>query len=391
MKTNRTDYVSFQHVKKTYDGKTLVVKDFNLDIAPGEFVTMLGPSGSGKTTCLMMLAGFETATHGEIFIDGTPVNHLAPHKREIGMVFQNYALFPHMTIAENLAFPLKVRNMSAREIAERVENILSMVELSHVANRYPKQLSGGQQQRVALARALVFEPKLVLMDEPLGALDKQLRETMQMEIKHLHEKLGITILYVTHDQDEALTMSDRIAVFNDGQVQQLAPPNELYESPSNAFVAQFIGENNQIVGQVQSLEDQYCQVAVGSYRVQAKSVQVANERSLTTLSIRPEKIVINPQGPELQNRFVGQVNEMIYHGDHFRLIIEVSGFAKLVVKVPNDSGQGLVVRVGEQVEIGWRKQDCHALDFHEPDSQAQNRSGLGHKTTRDGAKVEEAL
>lgn len=391
MKTNRTDYVSFQHVKKTYDGKTLVVKDFNLDIAPGEFVTMLGPSGSGKTTCLMMLAGFETATHGEIFIDGTPVNHLAPHKREIGMVFQNYALFPHMTIAENLAFPLKVRNMSAREIAERVENILFMVELSHVANRYPKQLSGGQQQRVALARALVFEPKLVLMDEPLGALDKQLRETMQMEIKHLHEKLGITILYVTHDQDEALTMSDRIAVFNDGQVQQLAPPNELYESPSNAFVAQFIGENNQIVGQVQSLEDQYCQVAVGSYQVQAKSVQVAIERSLTTLSIRPEKIVINPQGPELQNRFVGRVNEMIYHGDHFRLIIEVSGFAKLVVKVPNDSGQGLVLRVGEQVEIGWRKQDCHALDFHESDSQAQNRSGLGHKTTRDGAKVEEAL
>ncbi|GAL35690.1 putrescine transport ATP-binding protein PotA [Vibrio maritimus] len=391
MKTNRTDYVSFQHVKKTYDGKTLVVKDFNLDIAPGEFVTMLGPSGSGKTTCLMMLAGFETATHGEIFIDGTPVNHLAPHKREIGMVFQNYALFPHMTIAENLAFPLKVRNMSTREIAERVENILSMVELSHVANRYPKQLSGGQQQRVALARALVFEPKLVLMDEPLGALDKQLRETMQMEIKHLHEKLGITILYVTHDQDEALTMSDRIAVFNDGEVQQLAPPNELYESPSNAFVAQFIGENNQIVGQVQSLEEQYCQVAVGSYQVQAKSVQVVNERALTTLSIRPEKIVINPQGSELQNRFVGRVNEMIYHGDHFRLIIEVSGFASLVVKVPNDSGQGLAVRVGEQVEIGWRKQDCHALDYQEQNFQEQNSSEPSRNADRDGAREEEAL
>ncbi|MGF1750020.1 ABC transporter ATP-binding protein [Vibrio cionasavignyae] len=362
MKANNTDYVSFQHVKKTYDGKNLVVKDFNLNIAPGEFVTMLGPSGSGKTTCLMMLAGFETATNGEIYIDGTPVNNLAPHKRDIGMVFQNYALFPHMTIAENLAFPLKVRKMPAEEVKQRVLDVLEMVELSQVANRYPKQLSGGQQQRVALARALVFEPKLVLMDEPLGALDKKLRETMQMEIKHLHEKLGITILYVTHDQDEALTMSDRIAVFNDGAVQQLAPPSELYESPSNTFVAQFIGENNQIKGKVQSVEQTRCHVCVGPHKLQAKPVLVGGTQSDTMLSVRPEKIILRPYGADIPNRLVGRVEEMIYHGDHFRLIIDVADLTRLVVKVPNSSEHGLGVELGEEVELGWRAEDCHALD-----------------------------
>ena len=185
---------------------------------------MLGPSGSGKTTCLMMLAGFETATHGQIYLDGVPINNVPPHKRDIGMVFQNYALFPHMTVSENLAFPLKVRKMGQAEVEERVQRALDMVQLSNFGGRRPAQLSGGQQQRVAVARALVFDPKLVLMDEPLGALDKQLREQMQYEIKHIHENLGITVVYVTHDQSEALTMSNRIAVFNDGVIQQLAPP-----------------------------------------------------------------------------------------------------------------------------------------------------------------------
>ncbi len=213
MANTRGAAVKYDSVQKSYDGETLVVKNLNLDIPPGEFLTMLGPSGSGKTTCLMMLAGFEPATHGEIYLNDRPINNVPPHKRGIGMVFQNYALFPHMTVAENLAFPLQVRGVGKADQQEKVKRALEMVELGSFGNRRPAQLSGGQQQRVAVARALVFDPELVLMDEPLGALDKQLREQMQYEIKHIHENLGVTVVYVTHDQTEALTMSDRVAVF----------------------------------------------------------------------------------------------------------------------------------------------------------------------------------
>ena len=249
--TNADDaYVRFEKVQKSYDGEILVVKDLNLEIAKGEFVTMLGPSGSGKTTCLMMLAGFEPATSGEIYIGDRSINHIPPHKRGIGMVFQNYALFPHMSIGENLSFPLEVRKMNKADAEKAVKRALDMVQMGDFINRRPAQLSGGQQQRIALARALVFEPELVLMDEPLGALDKQLREHMQYEIKHIHENLGVTVVYVTHDQTEALTMSDRIAVFNDGVIQQLSSAEDMYEQPQNAFVAQFIGENNELSGVV---------------------------------------------------------------------------------------------------------------------------------------------
>ena len=245
--------VRFENVQKSYDGEILVVKDFNLDMERGEFLTMLGPSGSGKTTCLMMLAGFEPATDGEIYLSGKPINRVPPHKRGIGMVFQNYALFPHMTVGENLAFPLEVRKMGKSEREDKVKKALDMVQLGDFANRRPAQLSGGQQQRVAVARALVFDPDVVLMDEPLGALDKNLREQMQYEIKHIHENLGVTVLYVTHDQAEALTMSNRVAVFDDGVVQQLAPPDvNSTRSPTNAFVADFIGDNNRLVGSVKS-------------------------------------------------------------------------------------------------------------------------------------------
>ncbi|MBE9554440.1 MAG: ABC transporter ATP-binding protein, partial [Proteobacteria bacterium] len=250
--------VRFIDVQKSYDGEILVVKNLNLDIARGEFLTMLGPSGSGKTTCLMMLAGFEPATNGDITLNGKPINNVPPHKRGIGMVFQNYALFPHMTVAENLAFPLEVRRMSKDEIESRVTRALEMVRLPEMAGRRPGQLSGGQQQRVAVARALVFDPDLVLMDEPLGALDKNLREEMQYEIKHIHESLGVSVVYVTHDQSEALTMSNRIAVFDDGIVQQLSTPDALYERPENAFVAQFIGENNRLMGTVKEVNGENC-------------------------------------------------------------------------------------------------------------------------------------
>lgn len=225
--------VRFEQVQKSYDGETFVVKDLNLDIQQGEFLSLLGPSGSGKTTCLMMLAGFEYPTTGNIYLDQQNINRVPPHQRNIGMVFQNYALFPHMTVEKNLEYPLKVRRLPASERKAKVRKALEMVQMEAFAKRYPAQMSGGQQQRIALARALVFEPKLVLMDEPLGALDKQLREHMQLELKALHQSLGITFVYVTHDQSEALTMSDRVAVFNDGIIQQISSVNTLYEAPQN--------------------------------------------------------------------------------------------------------------------------------------------------------------
>src|SRR5580692_597894 len=243
-------FISFRNVSKTYDGVHAVVQGLDLDVQRGEFVSLLGPSGSGKTTTLMMLAGFESPTRGEIRLNGNRLDDKPPHQRDIGMVFQNYALFPHMTIAQNVAFPLSVRKISRSEQKARVARALEMVELPHLSARRPAQLSGGQQQRVALARALVFEPSVVLMDEPLGALDKRLRETMQYEIMRLHRDLGLTIVYVTHDQAEALTMSDRVAVFSDGRIQQAATPTELYENAQNAFVANFVGENNGLTGRV---------------------------------------------------------------------------------------------------------------------------------------------
>jgi len=352
--------ISFVEVQKSYDGKILVVKDLNLDIAEGEFLTMLGPSGSGKTTCLMMLAGFETATHGDILLKGERINEVAPAKRGIGMVFQNYALFPHMTVEENLAYPLEVRKMNKAEISQRVDKALSMVELSGFQKRRPMQLSGGQQQRVAVARSLVFDPQVVLMDEPLGALDKQLREQMQYEIKHIHDNLGITVVYVTHDQSEALTMSDRIAVFDDGVIQQLSSPSELYERPQNSFVAQFIGENNKLRGTVQKLNNGVCEVDVDNAGiVHAKAVQVNAIGDRTLLSIRPERVTIDPNASD--NTLTAKIEERIYLGDHIRTRMSVAGRDDFIVKIPNsDSNKPL--KVGSTINIGWDVEDCRALD-----------------------------
>jgi putative spermidine/putrescine transport system ATP-binding protein len=355
--------VVFEDVQKSYDGETLVVKKLNLAVAPGEFLTMLGPSGSGKTTCLMMLAGFEPATHGEIFLDGQPINNVPPHKRGIGMVFQNYALFPHMTVAENLAFPLKVRRMGQAEIEERVTRAMSMVELAGFEHRRPAQLSGGQQQRVAVARALVFEPNLVLMDEPLGALDKNLREQMQYEIKHIHENLGVTVVYVTHDQTEALTMSNRIAVFNDGVIQQLAPPDALYEKPDNAFVAAFIGENNKLTGTVERTNGKNCSVRLdGGVMVEALMVNVSKAGEQTTLSLRPERAVVDPpESDRYDTRLEGRVEELIYLGDHIRARLDVAGHKDFIVKIANRETRNFP-SPGDTVTIGWRTEDCRALD-----------------------------
>ena len=359
---NDQPHVQFDKVQKSYDGVKLVVKDLNLSLGRGEFLTMLGPSGSGKTTCLMMLAGFETVTSGEIRINGLPINDVPPHRRNIGMVFQNYALFPHMTVEENIAYPLKMRKMNREETARRVSNILDMVQMGEFASRMPAQLSGGQQQRIALARALVFEPELVLMDEPLGALDKQLREQMQYEIKRIHDSLGVTVVYVTHDQSEALTMSDRIAVFNDGIIQQLAAPDDLYERPQNSFVAQFIGENNALPGTVEKVARDVAEVVLeNGSRVRALPVNIAGEGSPTLLSIRPERVMLEPpQGDDIST-LEGQVREIIYLGDHMRCRLSVAGNDEFVVKIPNDSGEHRL-SVGQRLRLGWRTRDCRALD-----------------------------
>ncbi|MGS1096693.1 ABC transporter ATP-binding protein (plasmid) [Aquamicrobium terrae] len=355
--------VSFANVSKTYDGKTSVVDNLNLDVKEGEFLSMLGPSGSGKTTCLMMLAGFETATSGEIYLDGRPINRVAPQRRNIGMVFQNYALFPHMTVAENLAFPLQVRNISKADIAQKVNRALEMVELPHLGNRRPAQLSGGQQQRVAVARALVFDPKLVLMDEPLGALDKQLREQMQYEIKRIHERLGVTIVYVTHDQAEALTMSDTIAVFNFGKIQQLAKPAEVYETPSNSFVAQFIGENNMLPGTIVERSGNLCKVMLANGdTIAAMAVTDAQAGGATQLSLRPERIVVDP-APDGGDRTLvtGKIVDQIYVGDHSRIQVRVFGGHEFIVKVQNASLRRTFSK-GEAITLGWHATDCRALD-----------------------------
>ena len=358
---NNKEFVKFEKVDKSYDGEILVVKDLNLDIAKGEFLTMLGPSGSGKTTCLMMLAGFETPTNGEIYLDGQPISNIPPNKRGIGMVFQNYALFPHMTVKENLMFPLEVRKVETNEIEKKVKRALDMVELGEFGNRMPLQLSGGQQQRVALARALVFEPRLVLMDEPLGALDKNLREQMQYEIKHIHENIGITVVYVTHDQSEALTMSNRIAVFNEGKIQQISSPDVLYEKPNSSFVAQFIGENNQLNGKVKSINGETCVVETDTgENIKALKINVRNVGDNSLISLRPERVYINSKD-KFDNNFDAKVKELIYLGDHIRTRLEICGNDQFIVKVPN-SHMGLKLSEGNSVKLSWKTEDSRALE-----------------------------
>jgi putative spermidine/putrescine transport system ATP-binding protein len=355
------DFVEFRRVDKSYDGHSLVVHDLNLSIAKGEFVTMLGPSGSGKTTCLMMLAGFEAPSDGEIRLAGRPIQNVPPYRRNIGMVFQNYALFPHMTVGENLAYPLKARKTARQDIRTRVERALDMVQMRPFENRRPHQLSGGQQQRVALARALVFEPDLVLMDEPLGALDRNLREHLQYEIKRLHQNLGVTIVYVTHDQSEALTMSDRIAVFNAGRIEQIGEPAEIYEQPQSAFVASFIGESNRLAGTVLGSTGDLSQVGLGDgITVTGRTGSPCAAGSAVLVSLRPERVQIGEHAADRTNRLRGCVRDLVYLGDHLRVILDMPAGQTLIAKVPN--GQNVSgLRPGETYEAGWNPEDCVIL------------------------------
>lgn len=348
--------VRFSNVSKSYDGRTRVVCDLDLDIARGEFLTLLGPSGSGKTTTLMMLAGFEAPTVGTILLAGNDITHLPPHKRGIGVVFQNYALFPHMSVADNVAYPLKVRGVAAADIKKKVDAALDMVKLGGFGARRPAQLSGGQQQRVAFARALVFEPELVLLDEPLGALDKQLRERMQDELKQLHRRIGVTMVYVTHDQSEALTMSDRIAVFNEGRIQQLAPPGLLYEAPESLFVAEFVGENNRLEGTVAGEDPSGVRIRLAD----GTMLLSGDRRSLAVgtpvvVSIRPERIEID--GVDAPNRLPAVVDRAIFHGDSMRVVLRLPSGAELVVKLPNARSIRLAAN-GAAVQACFGVADC---------------------------------
>jgi putative spermidine/putrescine transport system ATP-binding protein len=355
-------FVVFENVEKTYDGTNLAVADLNLGIARGEFLTLLGPSGSGKTTALMMLAGFEEPTAGDIRLAGKSLSRVAPYRRNMGVVFQNYALFPHMNVVENIAFPLSVRRVPRAELRDRVDRILDMVQLGAFRHRRPAEVSGGQQQRVALARALVFDPDVVLMDEPLGALDKQLREQLQIEIKHIQKRLGITVVYVTHDQSEALTMSDRIAVLKNGTLQQVAAPADLYECPRNAFVAQFIGESNRLVGRILTVDRDRCLVETdGGLRVEALAVNIGPVGERTTLSIRPERVILGAADGQCENLLETRIEELIYHGDHTRVRIRTPAGSDFFVKVPNAQG-GVSLETGKTIRIGWHAADCRALD-----------------------------
>ena len=336
--------VRFVGVQKSYDGVQLVVRQLDLDIRRGEFLTLLGPSGSGKTTTLMMLAGFESPTAGEILLDGKPITSTPPHRRNFGMVFQNYALFPHLTVGQNVAYPLTVRKVSKAEQATRVAKALDMVRLKGMSDRFPAQLSGGQQQRVALARALVFKPQLVLMDEPLGALDKQLREHMQIELKELHRQLGVTFVFVTHDQGEALTMSDRVAVFNDGAIQQVDAADRMYEAPANRFVAGFIGDSTTLRGTVQTEQPNpgvgRCSIVLADGRVlTGLNVNGAAVGDPVQACIRPERIAVLTDHraeavPGRVSTLPAQVRSVIYFGDHLRLLCAVGdGQADATVKL----------------------------------------------------------
>ena len=353
-------HVEYRSVQKSYDGRSLVVENLNLNVRRGEFLTLLGPSGSGKTTCLMMLAGFEQATAGEILVDGVSVQTLPPDKRGIGVVFQNYALFPHMTVGGNLSFPLEVRRMSPAERAERVQRALDLVQLRGFEDRRPGQLSGGQQQRVAIARALVFEPDLVLMDEPLGALDRRLREEMQFEIRRIQRELGVTVIYVTHDQQEAMVMSDRVAVFRGGRIEQIASPETLYEEPERAFVAHFIGENNLLAGTVVGTDGDICDVDTGAGIVHAFDVQGSTLGDEVLLAIRPERVGVAPDPGRYANELDAAVADVVFIGDHLRVRLRVGARDDFIAKIPNIVGHGNVLP-GDNVRLGWATLDCRAL------------------------------
>ena len=355
--------VVLDHVAKNF-GSVVAVDDVCLRIRAGEFITFLGPSGSGKTTTLMMIAGFEDPSRGEILIDSHPIVATPPYRRNIGMVFQNYALFPHMTVAENIGFALKQRGLARTAIANRVAGALDVVRLAGYQARFPRQLSGGQQQRVALARAIIFNPRVLLMDEPLSALDKQLREELQLEIKRLHRQLGMTFIYVTHDQREALVMSDRIAVMNNGRIEQAGSPTDLYDRPLSRFVAEFIGESNFLQGTVLGFEGGQVLVSLGGTTMRAAGHNNPKVGSSVAIGVRPEKMLFRDrdgptQGDQL-NSLPARVREMTFVGETYRYVVETD-FGALVTLKQQHRYTVRSRTVSEPVVIEWHVQDTLAV------------------------------
>jgi putative spermidine/putrescine transport system ATP-binding protein len=345
--------VRLQGLTKLF-GPVTAVSDVSMTVPAGSFFTLLGPSGSGKTTTLMMVAGFVHPSRGSIAIDGTDVAGLPPQKRDLGMVFQSYAVFPHLTVAENIAFPLQVRKVSAADIRRRVGEALELVRLTGYERRFPRQLSGGEQQRVALARALVFHPRVLLMDEPLGALDKKLRGHMQGELKRIQRHLHVTVIYVTHDQEEALTMSDRVAVMRGGRTEQVGAPAELYESPVSPFVADFVGESNFLDGVVVSTDRAGSAVvrAEGGLELRGLSREPLQVGQRVVAAIRPEKIVLQEARASELNRGKGVVDQVVYAGDATRYSVALGAAGTLTVKVQNRLASRAFA-TGDPVELTW--------------------------------------
>jgi spermidine/putrescine ABC transporter ATP-binding subunit len=346
-------------------GAVKAVDAISLDVPAGAFVSLLGPSGSGKTTTLNLIAGFLNPDAGDILLDERSIADVPPHKRNIGMVFQSYSLFPHMTVADNVGFPLRMRTSLSRDAAAmRINEMLTLVQLAHLAGRYPRQLSGGQQQRVAMARALVSRPRILLMDEPLGALDKKLREQMQIEIKRIHRSVGTTVVYVTHDQAEALTMSDVVVVMHQARIAQIGPPRALYEAPANAFVADFLGDSNLLAAKIVEVIADTVVVEIGSGEIIhapcGKVPAVKGER--TFILLRPEDMVVraSPVRPDGYETLVGVVKEMSYHGDAYKLDVTVGGDI-LKAKVAREQGTGL--EPGRQVYLLWKPSASRLLPF----------------------------
>jgi putative spermidine/putrescine transport system ATP-binding protein len=337
----------------------VAVEDVSATIEPGSFFTLLGPSGSGKTTTLMMVAGFTYPTRGEVFVGGRPVAGLPPQKRDLGMVFQSYAVFPHLSVFDNIAFPLEVRRARRAEIHQRVGEALELVRLQGYDRRLPRQLSGGEQQRVALARALVFRPRVLLMDEPLGALDKKLRAHMQLELKHIQRHLHVTVIYVTHDQEEALTMSDRVAVMRCGRIEQVGTPAELYDAPVSRFVADFLGESNFVDGVVvgASTAGRWLVRAAGGLEFRGVGAVSLQTGQPVTAAVRPEKLVpvegsVGVAQTDAVNTCKGTVEEAIYVGDATRYRLALGADGAVTVKVPNRLGLRQPAE-GDAVTLAW--------------------------------------
>ena len=342
-----------------YYGDVGAVLGVTLDVAPGEILTLLGSSGSGKTTTLLIVAGFHAPSSGDVWVDERDVTNLPPERRNVGIVFQHYALFPHMSVAENIAFPLRMRGLRSSDICSKVTAALELVRMSGFDTRYPSQLSGGQQQRVALARATVFQPPVLLLDEPLGALDKKLRDKMQLELKELQSKTGITMIYVTHDQTEALSLSDRIAVMHDGRIEQIGTPSDLYERPATRFVADFVGDSNFLSGIVTSRRSDKCLISTPDQLSCVASVSNSDHSGSTVdMLVRPERIVVGERAESLSNSFLGTVEDISYVGDAIKYRVALSERTVVTVKVPNtgQSTQGL--GKGSSLRIGWRAEDA---------------------------------